>query len=163
MCIQMWTYIFRCEATSFNCSRQEDTSVIFVCWLWNTLTPRRRHSLLEKSTVAQLLKNLPTFYETRRFITVFTRVRHWSLSWTRWEIYTSRYNFGAFTQFCLIFLRNVRLGENVTEREICGSFSSATSARHIFRSGKYLASYYGDSHRSESRPSRKVSVSFFRF
>jgi hypothetical protein len=35
--------------------------------------------LLEKPTVAQLLKNFPTFYGTRRLITVFTRARHWSI------------------------------------------------------------------------------------
>jgi hypothetical protein len=33
--------------------------------------------------VAQLLKNFPTFYGTRRFITVFTRALHWSVSWAR--------------------------------------------------------------------------------
>jgi hypothetical protein len=33
--------------------------------------------------VVQPLKNFPTFYGTRRFITVFTRVLHWSLSWVR--------------------------------------------------------------------------------
>jgi hypothetical protein len=31
----------------------------------------------------QLLKNFPAFYGTRRFITVFTRALHWSLSWAR--------------------------------------------------------------------------------
>jgi hypothetical protein len=31
----------------------------------------------------QLLKNFPAFYGTRRFITVFTRALHWSLSWPR--------------------------------------------------------------------------------
>jgi hypothetical protein len=31
---------------------------------------------------AQLLKNFPVFYGTRRFITVFTRALHWPLSWT---------------------------------------------------------------------------------
>jgi hypothetical protein len=31
----------------------------------------------------QLLENFPAFYGTRRFITVFTRVLHWSLSWAR--------------------------------------------------------------------------------
>jgi hypothetical protein len=41
-------------------------------------------ALLEKPPVAQLLKNLPTFYGSRRFITVFTRDLHWSLSWARW-------------------------------------------------------------------------------
>jgi hypothetical protein len=31
----------------------------------------------------QLLKNFPAFYGMRRFITVFTRALHWSLSWAR--------------------------------------------------------------------------------
>jgi hypothetical protein len=39
--------------------------------------------LLEKLPVVQLIKNLPTFYGTRMFITVFTQVLHWSLSWAR--------------------------------------------------------------------------------
>jgi hypothetical protein len=46
---------------------------------WNTaakqnacaLTPRSR-VLLEKLTVTQLVKKFPSFYGTRRFITVFT-------------------------------------------------------------------------------------------
>jgi hypothetical protein len=37
-------------------------------------------SLLEKLPVEQLLKNFPTLYGTRRFITVFIRALHWSLS-----------------------------------------------------------------------------------
>jgi hypothetical protein len=40
--------------------------------------------VLEKPPVAQLLKHFPTFYETRRFSTVFTRALHWSLSWASW-------------------------------------------------------------------------------
>jgi len=35
--------------------------------------------LLEKLTVTQLVKEFPSFFGNRRFITVFTRVRHWSL------------------------------------------------------------------------------------
>jgi hypothetical protein len=35
--------------------------------------------LLEKLTVSQLVKKLPAFYRTRRFITVSTRARHLSL------------------------------------------------------------------------------------
>jgi hypothetical protein len=31
----------------------------------------------------KLLKNFLAFYVTRRFITVFTRALHWSLSWAR--------------------------------------------------------------------------------
>jgi hypothetical protein len=42
-------------------------------------------SLLEKLPVAQSLKIFPTFYGTRRFVTVFTRALHWSLSWARWS------------------------------------------------------------------------------
>jgi hypothetical protein len=34
--------------------------------------------------VAELHKKSPTFYGTRRFITVFTRAPHWSLFWDRW-------------------------------------------------------------------------------
>jgi hypothetical protein len=40
-------------------------------------------ALLEKPPVLHPLKNFPTFYGTRRFITVFTRALHWSLSWAR--------------------------------------------------------------------------------
>jgi hypothetical protein len=36
-------------------------------------------ALLDKPPVVQLLKNFPTFYGTRRLITVFTRALHWSL------------------------------------------------------------------------------------
>jgi hypothetical protein len=43
-------------------------------WIW---------ALLEKPPIVQLLKNFPAFYGTRRFITVFTRALHWSLSWAR--------------------------------------------------------------------------------
>jgi hypothetical protein len=34
----------------------------------------------EKLPIVQLLKNFPAFYGTRRFITVFIRALHWSLS-----------------------------------------------------------------------------------
>jgi hypothetical protein len=50
---------------------------LFEVWL------ARRSRVLQKSPVAQLLKNSPTFYGTRRFFTVFTTARHWSLSWDR--------------------------------------------------------------------------------
>jgi hypothetical protein len=40
--------------------------------------------LLEKLTVAQLVKRFPVFYGTQRFITVFTKVRHRSLSSASW-------------------------------------------------------------------------------
>jgi hypothetical protein len=53
----------------------------------NSLTHSLTHSLttwcrvdLKKSSVALLLKKLPTFYESRKFITVFTRGLQWPLS-----------------------------------------------------------------------------------
>ena len=51
--------------------------------LTHSLIPWSR-ILLEKLTEAQLVKKFPAFYGTRRFITVFTRARHLSLSWTSW-------------------------------------------------------------------------------
>jgi hypothetical protein len=39
---------------------------------------------IEKPPASKLLKNLPKFYWSRRFISVFTRTRHCTLSWARW-------------------------------------------------------------------------------
>jgi len=44
-----------------------------------SITPWSR-VLLEKLVVTQLVKKYYYFYGTRRFITVFTRALHWSLS-----------------------------------------------------------------------------------
>jgi hypothetical protein len=38
---------------------------------------------LGNSPVAQLIKNFPIQWGTRRFIILLTRARHWSLSWAR--------------------------------------------------------------------------------
>jgi hypothetical protein len=40
-------------------------------------------ALLDKLRATHIVKKFPSFYGTRRFITVFTRARKWSLSWTR--------------------------------------------------------------------------------
>jgi len=40
-------------------------------------------ALLDKLTVTQLDQKFPAFNGSRRFITVFTANRHWSLSWAR--------------------------------------------------------------------------------
>jgi hypothetical protein len=45
------------------------------------LNHSRIWALPEKPSVVQPLKNFPEFYGTWRFITVFTRALHWSLSW----------------------------------------------------------------------------------
>ena len=54
---------------------------IYIHLLTYLLTPWCR-VLLEKLTGLQLVKKLPAFYGTRRFITALTSVRHLSLSWT---------------------------------------------------------------------------------
>jgi hypothetical protein len=46
--------------------------LLYVIWLFS-LTHSWNCALLEKLPIVQLLKNLPAFYGTRRFITVFTR------------------------------------------------------------------------------------------
>jgi hypothetical protein len=51
-------------------------TIYLLTYLW-------RWALLEEEPILQLLKNFPAFYGTRRFITVFTRVLHWFLSWAR--------------------------------------------------------------------------------
>jgi len=38
----------------------------------------------QKQVLTQLVKKFPSFYGTRRFITVFARSNHWSLSWARY-------------------------------------------------------------------------------
>jgi hypothetical protein len=45
-----------------------------------SLTHSWSRALLEKPPIVQLLKSFPAFYGTRKFITVFTRALHWSLS-----------------------------------------------------------------------------------
>jgi hypothetical protein len=51
--------------------------------LTHSLTHSWSWALLEKLPLVQPLKKFPAFYGTRRFIIVFTRALHWSLSWAR--------------------------------------------------------------------------------
>jgi hypothetical protein len=57
-------------------------SILIFLVITNYLTPWS-WALLEKPIYTQLLKYFPTFYGTRRFITMFTRALHWSLSGAR--------------------------------------------------------------------------------
>jgi hypothetical protein len=52
---------------------------MFSNYLTNNLTELSR-ALLEQLTVTQLLRKFPAFHGTWRFITMFTRARHWFLS-----------------------------------------------------------------------------------
>jgi hypothetical protein len=49
-----------------------------------TYLPSWGSVFLEKLIITQLVKKLPAFYGTLRYITVFTGARYWSLSWARW-------------------------------------------------------------------------------
>jgi hypothetical protein len=55
--------------------------IIHVQYSFHSLTHSWSWALLEKPVIVQPLKNFPAFYGIRRFITVFTRALHWSLSW----------------------------------------------------------------------------------
>jgi hypothetical protein len=65
-------------------------------------------ALLEKPPIVQLLKNFQAFYGTRRFITVFTRALHWSLSWVR--SIQSIPSYPISLRSILIFSTHLRLG-----------------------------------------------------
>jgi hypothetical protein len=56
-----------------------------ICYFWSKKfhTYLWSWALLEKLPTVQLLKNFPEFCGTQRFITMFTRALHWSLSWAR--------------------------------------------------------------------------------
>ena len=71
------------------------------------LTPWCR-VLLEKLTGLQLVKKFPAFYETRRFITSLTSVRHLSLSWA--SPIQSTYPHPIFWRSMLILSTHLRLG-----------------------------------------------------
>jgi hypothetical protein len=75
--VRTWNLVFGAELhwNSFSSSGDDKYDLIITPWSW---------ALLEKPPIAQLLKNFPTFYGTRKFITVFTRVLYWYLSWARW-------------------------------------------------------------------------------
>jgi hypothetical protein len=60
--------------------RYSDTSAFQITILTYLLTSSGSWALLEKLPIVQPLKNFPTFYGTRRFISAFTRALHWSLS-----------------------------------------------------------------------------------
>jgi hypothetical protein len=53
-------------------------------YLVRTVTDSWSRVLLEKITLTQQLKIFPVFHGIRRFITVYTRARHWPFFWAGW-------------------------------------------------------------------------------
>ena len=80
---------------------------IFTWLLIYLLTPWCR-VLLEKLTGLQLVKNLPAFHGTRRFITALTSVRQLSLSWA--SPIQSKYPHPTSWRSILILSTHLRLG-----------------------------------------------------
>jgi hypothetical protein len=64
-------------------SHSASTNYATVCPMLQLLTYLRSWALLEKLPIMQPFKNFPAYYGTQRFITMFTRALHWSLSWAR--------------------------------------------------------------------------------
>jgi hypothetical protein len=62
--------------------------------------------LLETLIVTQLVKKFSAFYGTRKFITVFTRARHWSLSSVR-QIQSTPYFFKSHFNIMPIYASQV--------------------------------------------------------
>jgi hypothetical protein len=65
-------------------------------------------AVLEQLLIVQLLKNFPAFYGIRRFITVFTRTLHWSVSWAR--LIQSIPSRSLSLRYILILLTHLRFG-----------------------------------------------------
>jgi len=65
--------------------------------MYNKQTPWIR-VLLKKLIVIQVVNKLSGFYGTQRFITIFTRVCHWSLSWVIPEALHNILKQGGFLQ-----------------------------------------------------------------
>jgi hypothetical protein len=92
------------------------------------LTPWIR-VVLENLIVTDLVKKLPTFYGNRRFITVFTRARHWSLFWAR--LIHSTPSHPISLRFILLLLYHIRQGHPI------GLFPSVFQQKY-FRNFSYF-------------------------
>jgi len=74
-------------STRITCSNCHEVTVNTQPVQTNQPTPWSR-VILEKLTVTQPIMKFLAFYATQRFIIVFTRVHHWSLTWARWIQFT---------------------------------------------------------------------------
>jgi len=63
---------------------------------------------METITVSRLVKKFRSFYGNQMFITVYTRTRHWSLSWARWIQSTPSHPISP--RSILILSSHIRLG-----------------------------------------------------
>jgi hypothetical protein len=47
-------------------------------WKWISVPKRTNHRVLDMLVVPELVKKFPVFYETERFVNMFTTASHWS-------------------------------------------------------------------------------------
>jgi hypothetical protein len=72
-----------------------------------------KQSILEKLIVAKLFKKFPAFYGTRKFITVFTKAHHVSLSIYLW-LYSHLLDLGSFFSFLILYTVGRLLGRGIS-------------------------------------------------
>jgi hypothetical protein len=85
MCIYLSLLQF-CSLTHLTTDYHPHISACYKNWTENKLRYiksliQRNRVILENARIAQLVKKFRAFYGTWSFITVFTRFRHWNLSW----------------------------------------------------------------------------------
>jgi hypothetical protein len=83
---------------------------------------------MEQSPSWEASQEIPRFYGTRKFITIFTTARRWSLSWARWI--QSKSSHPSSLKCILILSSHLRQGLlhmssfQVLRRKFCTNFSS---------------------------------------
>ena len=95
-------------------------STIFIIFVTTDSTEQSASSGVNIISL-QLAKKSFAFYETQKFIAVFTTVRHLSLSWARWI--NSRLSHTISLRHILILLCNIRLFKS-SKRSSCLRFSN---------------------------------------
>jgi hypothetical protein len=116
---QLKRTVRRAQMNSLKCSVEHTEATNSVHWLQlhdllkpvnstdTRLSPWSR-VIHENLTVAQLVKKLPAFYGTRRFITVYTTARHWSLTRAIWILFTPSHHISV--RLSLILCSHLCLG-----------------------------------------------------
>ena len=107
LCVCLIIYQEVCKICVFINDEARSSCTILTYLLTYLLTPWCR-VLLEKLTGLQLVKKLPAFHGTRRFITALTGVHHLSLSWA--SPIQSIYPHPISWRFILILSTHLRLG-----------------------------------------------------
>jgi len=102
-------------------------------WTYNSVTNSMERSP-SSGTNSHTVEKFLTFYGTQRFIIVFTRVRHWYLSWARWLQSTHSHPISLWS--ILILSSRLHLGLPI------GLFPSGFRIKIVYVFLMYLHAYY---------------------